>query len=60
MNTKTLNKRLVLNRETIVNLSKTAMGGMFGGYNDTDVAHSCPLNTCSYCLLSFHFSECEC
>ena len=55
MESKTLNKRLVLNRETIVNLSKTAMGDMFGGKDGTDAAH-----TCTLCQQSFHFSECEC
>ncbi len=60
MKPKALNKRLVLKRETIVNLSETEMGRMFGGIYYTHTGCSIPLNSCLACHPSCHFSECVC
>ena len=56
MKHKSLNKRLILKRETIVNLNERAMDGMLGGYNDT--VRSCI--SCPICHPSDFPTECDC
>jgi len=56
MKHKTLNKRLVLKRETIVNLSERAMGGVFGGIPAT----VCTCISCPGCAPSDFLTECDC
>ncbi len=57
MKPKFLNKGLVLKRETIVNLSETALGALVGGFKQTD--RTCN-PSCDECPISYPLSECEC
>ncbi len=58
---KSIEKKLLLNKRTIVNLDKKSMGGLFGGTGDEDVTEtdSCP-NSCIRTLCNEKRTENDC
>jgi hypothetical protein len=65
MKAKKIEKKLVLNKETVTNLDRLEMGALQGGVKDyitymtfCDTDFSCFETNCLDCRQSFNFTEC--